>query len=144
MNGRRAALAAKAPKERGIIHLCVTSDNSYIVKHPKQAGAPPEKIFVPWLTESDPRFFVRNGELIKPYGVVEFALQRIEPCPELNHDRAFYKEVSRTEFDPTGCVPITYFDIEKLAESLNAAQTLMEERIPDSRTNADDMPQSSA
>jgi hypothetical protein len=54
----------------------------------------------------------------------------MESCPELDHDRACYKELVRTEFDPTGCVPTRYFDLEKLSDSLNAAQDMLEQRIP--------------
>ena len=102
------------------LSICVTRDDNYLVKGKKQEGSPPNRIFMPWADQNDPRFFVRNGELIKPYGIVEFAFQRMESCPELDHDRACYKEVGRTDFDPAGCVPITYFDIAKVEAELNA------------------------
>jgi len=56
---------------------------------------------------------VRNGELIKPYGIVEFDHLRTVSWYELNHIIAFYKEESRTGFDPTGCVLINYFNIDR-------------------------------
>jgi len=86
---------------------------------------------LPWVDTEDPRLFVRNGELIRPYGITEFAFVRLESCPELDHDRACYRELVRVDFDPTGCVPIKYFDLEKLSDSLNGAQELAESRIPD-------------
>ena len=50
----------------------------------------------------------------------------------MNHDRAFYREVARRDFNTTGCVPITYFSIDKVADDLNAMQTMVEKSIPDS------------
>jgi hypothetical protein len=117
-------------KERQWIAMCVDSGNQYMLRAPK-TGKPPARIMVPFLDPNDPRMFVRNGELIKPYGITEFAFIRMESCPELDHDRACYKELVRAEFDPTGCVPIKYFDLEKLADSLNAAQEVLEQRVPD-------------
>lgn len=117
-------------KERPWVPICVAAGNQYLIK-PPQAGNPPDRMLMPWLDQSDPRMFVRNGELIKPYGIVEFAFVRIDPCPELDHDRAFYRELVRTDFDPTGCVPITYFDIEKLGKDLNTAQEMLQKSIPD-------------
>jgi hypothetical protein len=111
------------PKEKPIFHVCVASDNSYIVKRQKTEGEPPKSLFVPWLNAADPRMFVRNGELIKPYGVVAFGFQRMVYLSDVAHDMAIYREVARTDFDPSDCVPIQYFDIEKLAESLNTPNT---------------------
>jgi hypothetical protein len=120
----------KSAKERPWFAICVGQGNSYALRGPK-TGKPPARIMLPWVDPADPRMFVRNGELIKPYGITEFAFQRMEPCPELDHDRACYKELVRAEFDPAGCVPIKYFDLEKLSESLNGAQETLEQRIPD-------------
>jgi hypothetical protein len=102
-----------------------------MVNAQKTDGLPPDKILVPFLIASDPRMFVRNGELIKPYQVLEFKLVRQESFPEMKHDMAIYSEVSRAEFNPAGCVPIQYFDIAKLDKELNAANALLEARIPD-------------
>jgi hypothetical protein len=124
-------VSKQASTERPIFHVCVASDGSYMVRPQKASGTQSSKIYIPWLDSTDPRMFVRNGELIKPYGIVEFEYLRTVSWPELNHDIAFYKEASRTGFDPTGCVPINYFDIEKVGKQLNEAHALLEERIPD-------------
>jgi hypothetical protein len=127
---------SKQPKKRPIFHVCIAADNTYMVNHQKTDGLPPEKILVPFLIASDPRMFVRSGELIKPYEVIEFKLLRLESFPEVKHDMAIYNEVSRTEFNPSGCVPIQYFDISKLDQQLNAANALLEARIPDAPADA--------
>ncbi len=83
------------PKERPLFHICTCAGGTYMI-NPQKHVEPPPKILMPWLIPNDPRLFVRNGELIKPYSVVEFTLERTEICPPLNHDRAFYREASRT------------------------------------------------
>ena len=108
-----------------------------MVQPHKGSGAAPAKILVPFLNPNDPRMFVRNGELIKPYYVVEFAFVRMDLAPELSHDRAFYRETGRIEFNPTGCVPISYFSIEKLEKDLNSALELLEKGIPDAPSNGE-------
>ena len=52
----------------------------YMVRHGKADGLLPGKILIPFLNSNDPRMFVRNGELIKPYGIVEFEYERTELC----------------------------------------------------------------
>jgi hypothetical protein len=136
MNGKRLSPAANnQAKGKPLVHICVARDGQYMVRAQKAKGQVPNKIFVPWLIEGDTRFFVRNGELIKPYGVVEFGFHRLESIPELPHDRAFYIETARTEFDPTGCVEVKYFDIGKVEQQLNAAQELLEKRFPEPPAN---------
>lgn len=127
---------SKKPAKRPLFLICVARDNSYAIRTHTADGNPPEKVLIPFVNPSDPRFFVRNGELIKPYGVTEFAFQRAELCPDLGHDRAFYHETGRREFDPTGCVPIKYFDIEKVSDDLNAAQAMIERLTPEAPANA--------
>jgi hypothetical protein len=120
---------SKQPKERPWFAVCVDKANSYMLRGPK-TGKPADRILVPFVDPNDQRMFVRNGELIKPYGITEFAFVRMESCPELDHDRACYRELVRADFNPSGCVPIKYFDIEKLADDLNRAQETVEETIP--------------
>jgi hypothetical protein len=119
------------PPEKPWFPICVSKDNAYLVKSQPKTGKPPAKILMPWVDSNDPRLFVRNGELIKPYGVVEFEFVRLEECPELDHNRACYREINRSNFDPAGCAPIQYFNLEKHAEVLNEAQALLEKRIAD-------------
>lgn len=116
---------------RPIFHVCVTRDNSYMVQRQKTEGRPPAKFLMPFVNTADPRLFVRNGELIKPYSIIEFELCEMVGLPEVSHDQAIYAEVGRTEFDPAGCVPIQYFNLEKVAEDLNAAEPEVENIVAD-------------
>lgn len=129
---------SKKPQPRPILHICASKDGAYMIRHQK-GHRPPDKILIPYLIDKDPRMFVRNGELIKPYGIVEFEYERTELCPTLNHERAFYREIARRDFDPAGSVPIAYFNIEKLADDLNAAQAMVEKSLPDKAALAEEI-----
>jgi hypothetical protein len=119
-----------AKAKRPVVSMCVTRDEIYILK-PQKAETPPERILLPWVHTSDLRLFVRYGELLKAFDIIEFAFVRIEECPELPHDRACYKELVRKEFDPTGCAQVRQFDLDKYEKTLNEAQELVETRLPD-------------
>lgn len=110
---------AQQPKQRPWVPICVATGNRFLVKV-AETGTPPARIMLPWTDPNDRRLFVRNGELVSPYGVVEFAFIGLASYPELDHDLAVYKELVRTDFDPSDCVEIKYFDMDKLAAKLNA------------------------
>lgn len=101
--------------------VCVTRDRQYLVNGTPQKIAPADKIFLPWHNNSDPRMFVKNGEIIRPHGIVIFKLAGHDSLPELDHDRYWYAEVARSDFDPTGCVPIEFQDMEKYGAQINQA-----------------------
>jgi hypothetical protein len=107
-------------RERPWVPILVTREGQYIIFKDKMTGVPGEKYFAPWIDPSDTRLFVRNGKLVRPYGIVTYAFDGIDSRPELDHDHARYHEVERSDFDPTGCVPIEHFDLEKYAKALNA------------------------
>jgi hypothetical protein len=97
----------------------VTKPGHYLTDGKKHTGEPPITYLMPWVEPSDTRYFIKNGELIKPYQVIVFSLTGLEHRSELEHDEARYHEIARREFDPIDCVETKLFDTDALLKSLN-------------------------
>jgi hypothetical protein len=97
----------------------VTKDEGYLIRAKAHTGQPPHQIVLPWINQSDPRGFVKNGQKWPVHQLIVFEFDRFVVTPGLGHDEARYYEVSRTDFDPTDCIQIRDFDLEEYSRGLN-------------------------
>jgi len=109
------------PKGKPWQPVMVTRDGAYLVRGGDNYGTPTDRYFLPWVDSSDPRQFMKKGQLIKPFGIVVFVFDGIHPCPNLPRDEARYHEIVRSDFDPTDCVQVGAFNLEAHADELNTA-----------------------
>lgn len=127
-----AAPVAAAPAERPYMPVAITRDGQYLVQGKLRTGTPPDRYFMPWKNASDPRMFVKNGQLVAVHGIVVFKFEGFYDCEKLPHREARYVEVVRSDFDPKDCVELIPFDIEKYGEDLNKAYQADNGSLPES------------
>jgi len=103
-----------APKQA--INICVCKNGQVIMR---QGEASPRKhLFVPLNLSGDTRFFVKNGEIVRPFVTFHFGLRRTMEVSGI--DISLYHEESMAEFDPTDMVPIGVRSLDKDFDQLNA------------------------
>ncbi|MFZ0270982.1 MAG: hypothetical protein WAL34_03945 [Acidobacteriaceae bacterium] len=99
--------------------VMVTKDGGYLIRAKAHEGQPPHRIIMPWVSQTDPRLLVKNGQRWPVHQLIVFEFDRFVPTPKLGHDEARYYEMGRADFDPTDCVQIKDFDLEEYASGLN-------------------------
>ena len=105
---------ANPPKHA--ITICVCK-NGQVIMRPGEA-TPRKKILVPMNIQGDSRFFVKNGEIVRPFVTFEFKLRKTLDVSGI--DVSLYHEQSMDEFNPTDMVPIAIRSLDKDFDELNA------------------------
>lgn len=116
MNDSTAVPETPAPKQA--INICVCKNGQVILRQGE--ASPRKRLLVPLNLSGDTRFFVKNGEIVRPFVTFNFALRRTMDISGI--DVSLYHEESMAEFDPTDMVPIGVRSLDKDFDELNAAQ----------------------
>src|ERR1700677_409496 len=85
--------------QKQAISQCVCKNGQFIIKPIAAGTEPPKKIIHPLNLAGDDRFFVKNGEIVRPFLKVEF--HYLQTLDVSGIDIAIYEETAIHEFDPS-------------------------------------------
>ena len=105
-----------APKLR--VKLLISRNGQFIVQPFTPGQEQPARIIMPLNIAGDPRYFVKNGEIVRPFITIEFKHRKTMDVSGI--DVAIYAEVASKEFDPSDMQPIAVRSLDKDFEELNA------------------------
>jgi hypothetical protein len=105
------------PTKQAILQ-CVCKNGQIIIRQATPGTEPPQKLLQPMNLNADPRLFVKNGEIVRPFVVFTFKFRRTIDVSGV--DISLYSEVSVAEFDPSDMVPIAMRSLDKDFDELNA------------------------
>lgn len=100
------------------VKLLVTRNCQFIVQPSVPGQDDPSRMLMPLNISGDPRYFVKNGEIVRPFVRVEFKHRKTMDVSGI--DVAIYGEVGSEEFDPSDMQPIAIRSLDKEFEELNA------------------------
>jgi hypothetical protein len=110
--------SAEAPKKPAM-SVCIAKSGQVIVRGETLGEEPRKTLYMPLNINQDPRMFVKNGEIVRPFVTFEFKFRRTVEVSGI--DVSLYQEVGMKEFDPTDMVLIGMRSLEKDFNELNAA-----------------------
>ena len=108
----------ETPPQKQRVRLLVCKNGQCIAANMPPDSESPAKIIVPMNFAADPRLFLKNGELVRPF--IKMEAERIEIKEVAGVELHIYGEVNVIEFDPSGMEPIAVRPLEKDYEELNA------------------------
>ena len=108
-----------APAAKPAISLCIAKNGQIIVRQETPGAAPRKKLHLPLNINGDTRFFIKNGEIVRPFVTFEFSLRRTMDISGI--DVSLYSETGMKEFDPADMVPAGVRSLDKDFDELNAA-----------------------
>ena len=108
----------EAQPQKTRVRVLVCKNGQCIAGNLPPDGASPQKIIIPMRFEGDPRLFLKNGELVRPF--VKLEADFIETKEVAGVELHIYAEVNAIEFDPSGMEPVAIRPLEKEYEELKA------------------------